>query len=753
MAAATFFDVGIDFQHVLTAISKQIYETPLAFLRENVQNAIDAIRIQALRQGIPPSDDSLCIDITVSGSDVRIRDNGIGMSAEDLRRYFWTIGASGKRNAEAQSAGCVGMFGIGGFANLGVCDRLVVVSQPESESCGTATSLSEEDIKKSGSSLPQVQAIPSGEAAPRGTLVLGHLREQANIPELERYIRDFVRFSSEQIRFNGVVISREALVPTKWETTTAIYQDSRQWNYDGISVGVRLFVDAGWTLFAIIDSLTVNGNETRVGGLIRFESGALDVFKRGFKLCATKVQNQIGFSGRLDCDLLTPTAGRDSLNAESMSLVNRLAVCLERAAVEAILDSPDLIAQHTRVFPYVIQNDLISRLGQVSVTLADGSELKLEDVKRKGIGGVGVFYGQHQKHALSQIMQARGNVVVLLPADRNKQRAVTRFLEKECNGKPFSGIVEVVERYDRLSRFELLFLSEVEKNITELYELKDIRLVPGRLTEDIPVYLSDERATNPVEISVDVRHPEITKLECLGMGPLLYSMISAFCREYLGAVLRKQSPKFFGSGAVNLGLLAKKRSELWILLRDDIQTITRHSERQVVRRSDVQTVRAGSTGGTATPAEPISDRKFKLLRIEGDEAFADITGYYIRVPDGAAKAYGDVIKQCDSRGSVWAGNRILLVASDGVSSAFQFEIRMDHAIVTKTDEGVSKIEGAAELKQPIQELGNGLYFPIPSSLESVLVPQGDGEVRIEVSSGEWIDLRTADAWSARVARQ
>ena len=38
------FKVGIDFESVLRAISKQIYETPLAFIRENVQNAVDAIR-------------------------------------------------------------------------------------------------------------------------------------------------------------------------------------------------------------------------------------------------------------------------------------------------------------------------------------------------------------------------------------------------------------------------------------------------------------------------------------------------------------------------------------------------------------------------------------------------------------------------------------------------------------------------------------------------------------------------------------
>ena len=44
------FKVGIEFDSVLAAISKQIYDTPLAFIRENVQNAVDAVRMQAAHE-------------------------------------------------------------------------------------------------------------------------------------------------------------------------------------------------------------------------------------------------------------------------------------------------------------------------------------------------------------------------------------------------------------------------------------------------------------------------------------------------------------------------------------------------------------------------------------------------------------------------------------------------------------------------------------------------------------------------------
>ena len=82
------FRAGIDFEAVLRIISKQIYDTPYAFIRENVQNAVDAIRIQAHREEEDPRDDRYRIDIIATGYDIVVRDNGIGMSASDLEEFF-----------------------------------------------------------------------------------------------------------------------------------------------------------------------------------------------------------------------------------------------------------------------------------------------------------------------------------------------------------------------------------------------------------------------------------------------------------------------------------------------------------------------------------------------------------------------------------------------------------------------------------------------------------------------------------------
>ncbi len=226
---------------------------------------------------------------------------------------------------------------------------------------------------------------------------------------------------------------------------------------------------------------------------------------------------------------------------------------------------------------------------------------------------------------------------------------------------------------------------------------------------------------------------------------MLYSLIGTFCREYLGSILRKKSPKFFGSGAVNLDSLEKKRSELWVLVKDDIQTLSRTAKRQVVRQSDVHTITAGGHGSGVGSNEPPLVKNPKLLCIQGDEEFANILGYYIRIPDPATAAFGDVIKQYDNRGIVWAGNKMLFVASDGISSAFQFEVRLEHVISVGAD-GQRSMEGAEQTERSVQELNRGLYFPLPKILESVLVPGDQDEIRIEVSPGDWIDTKNAHAW-------
>ena len=250
----TRFDVGIEFSSLLPTLMKEIYDTPFAFLRENLQNAVDATRMQARREGIDSDDESLRIDINVEGHSVCIRDRGIGMSSDDLKHLFWTIGASGKRNEEARAAGCVGKFGIGGFANLGVCNNLIVTSQAESET-GHRTELSRSEMERS-EGLPQVAQQTSNSASPRGTLVEGMLDNPADENQLRQYIQEIVRYCREPIYFNNDLISSD-----QPELENNIPDDiaSESWSHDDIEIIGKLYQSDDQTLGAALEGNVLKG--------------------------------------------------------------------------------------------------------------------------------------------------------------------------------------------------------------------------------------------------------------------------------------------------------------------------------------------------------------------------------------------------------------------------------------------------------------------------------------------------------------
>ena len=738
------FEVGIEFSSVLAAISKQIYDTPYAFLRENLQNAIDASRIQAKREKLSPGDPSLRIDIDVQGDSVRIRDRGIGMSSDDLRHLYWTIGASGKRNEEAKAAGCVGMFGIGGFANLGVCEKLVVISQTEQSDGGNRTELGRSEIE-GAVGLPQVALQPSTDAFPRGTIVVGVLTAPAEENHLRQYIEEIVRYCREPIYFNDKLISgKKPGTQHQFQADT----DTQTWAYDGIEISGKLFTIDQHSFVANLEGLSVAGEPSQLSGFLRFEGNGLDIRKQGFKLCAHTVNTRIGVSGLIDCDLLAPTAGRDSLNAESSALVAKLVTAMEREAVLAVLESSDLIEQHTRIFRYVRTNGLVGKMGNVMVQAHGGFAYSLFDVKSRASSGAQIYFGTAGNAALTNVLHSRGHIVLYLPSDNQKAAAIREFLAS-VGATDLKGQVEFVEQYTDLSRFEKAFLAELSETISNVYQVNRVTLTPGCLTEDIPIYVANpsSSATTSLRILVDVRHEDVEKLAQLGITPLFRSMVSAFCREYLGTTLRSRSPKFFGSGAVNLDWLAKNRSETWILLTDDIAVVNRAVRRDVVRVGDVRVVTASPGPDHIQPNSNDEGIEPKLVRIVGaGDDFAGLEGYYLRIPNSASVAYGDVIVASDDHGAVWMGNKILLLASDGLSSAFQFEVRLDRLLLTA--DATSLSQGAVAIEGSIQQLFGGLYFPLPLELEDYLVPTGNQEIRIEVLC-DWLDFASSRSWEAR----
>ncbi|NNM54271.1 MAG: molecular chaperone HtpG [Spirochaetales bacterium] len=127
---------------LLKLIIHSLYSNQEIFLRELVSNASDALdKLKYLTltddayKGMA-FDPRVDIEIDEANSVLMIRDNGIGMNAEDLAANLGTIARSGTKNFLAQLSGdakrdsnLIGQFGVGFYSAFMVADRVEVITK------------------------------------------------------------------------------------------------------------------------------------------------------------------------------------------------------------------------------------------------------------------------------------------------------------------------------------------------------------------------------------------------------------------------------------------------------------------------------------------------------------------------------------------------------------------------------------------------------------------------------------------------
>jgi molecular chaperone HtpG len=168
-------------KQILHLVTHSLYSNKEIFLRELVSNASDAcdkLRFEALDK---PElfEDAPNLDVRVmfdaERKTVTIRDNGIGMSAEEAVAHLGTIAKSGTREFMAKlegeqkkDANLIGQFGVGFYSGFIVADRITV----ESRRAGLPH---EQGVRwaSEGTGEFEVEAITRAE---RGTDVILHLR-------------------------------------------------------------------------------------------------------------------------------------------------------------------------------------------------------------------------------------------------------------------------------------------------------------------------------------------------------------------------------------------------------------------------------------------------------------------------------------------------------------------------------------------------------------------------------------------------
>ncbi|SEU14585.1 HSP90 family protein [Stigmatella erecta] len=126
----------INLRGVIDLLSHHLYSSPDVYLRELLQNATDAIRA---RQHVEPGHEGSVQIELIEKQDggpptLLFRDDGIGLTEEEIHRFLATIGESSKREVLAERRGdFIGQFGIGLLSCFMVCDEVLVVTRSARE--------------------------------------------------------------------------------------------------------------------------------------------------------------------------------------------------------------------------------------------------------------------------------------------------------------------------------------------------------------------------------------------------------------------------------------------------------------------------------------------------------------------------------------------------------------------------------------------------------------------------------------------
>ncbi|HJP99083.1 MAG TPA: molecular chaperone HtpG [Rhodanobacteraceae bacterium] len=205
-------------------VTHSLYSHKEIFLRELVSNASDAcdkLRFEAIAKPELLGDDAeLHIDVAFDkdAGTVTVRDNGIGMSRDEIVANLGSIASSGTRrfleslSGEQQAdARLIGQFGVGFYSAFVVADKVTVLTR-------RADAADNEGVRWESDGKGEY-SLAAEEIAARGTSVILHLKEDEKEFLDNWKLRDLIRKYSDHVAFPIRTRKQKDGKPTdEWET-------------------------------------------------------------------------------------------------------------------------------------------------------------------------------------------------------------------------------------------------------------------------------------------------------------------------------------------------------------------------------------------------------------------------------------------------------------------------------------------------------------------------------------------------------
>ena len=707
MEENTKFKIQLD--RVLEVLCSQIYDSPLALLRENVQNAYDAI---LMRQYIDNTGAyKPQITITLGTGQLTIVDNGIGMNSESLKKHFWTAGSSGKNNSEARAAGVVGTFGIGAMANFGVCSELKVVSRAYGEektytSCVKKSELSlEDDCIHTVDYLEQRDDYGTTVTA---TLASGFRLEQQ---EAKNYLSPYVKYLPVPVLLNGVNISQEPIELT--EGGEKALRSHGQVREKDISFDYQMTFNAHSNVLPQIYINNIVYNNIVEKGFICLKASEPTLYglRNFFGLAPIPVSSVFNFGGVINLTSLTPTAGREAVSRLS---IHTIAAIVRKAdeVVARTIAANDVADQCRELILYVKNNHCYDLANNIRITVCGTEErMKLGDVSPFVDGKEVSFYEGRDKQIQSNHSDEKH--ILLLPADDNIRRQVQIAVLKIKGIKPIPDTIDIkpIKTTD-LTIPEVSITTKIKTVMADDYLMNDTIVQFAKISHNLSSTVQEEEGKVAVYLSRG--SSDISYLSDIYTNnySLFEPMIKDFVRTKLYTKFSQYVPSSTRDGAEALYNILQRKRELYTIeyselgemesvMKDYLDgkipykdvlkaaTTIKNKQTQSVTSKQVGDIGEVMTGGTtvttlvAPKAEgevgvtldalpPILrqdvDTKYKVLHT--DDKQHSMSGYntFLAVSDRMFREYYEFFMQSHTTRIIWSMHKIIYIFTHASSN-------------------------------------------------------------------------------------
>ena len=171
--------ISINAQNIMPVIKKWLYSDKDIFVREIVSNACDAIsKYKLLVQAGKAPDDTYRVDVIADkqAGTLTVSDNGVGMTAEEVKKYIAQVAFSGAEEflkqykpEEGDKGGIIGHFGLGFYSAFMVSKKVTVDTLSWQEGAQPALWTSEDGME---------YEMSAGTRTSRGTTITMYLNDE-----------------------------------------------------------------------------------------------------------------------------------------------------------------------------------------------------------------------------------------------------------------------------------------------------------------------------------------------------------------------------------------------------------------------------------------------------------------------------------------------------------------------------------------------------------------------------------------------